>query len=79
MDKHYNSVAAGEGLRPFSEHCLIQQIAAALEKSASVNEEATDRRLASVAKVSSVRPEGWEILTLSRCNVSHFPSIITPV
>ena len=27
----------------------------------------------------SVRPEGWEKLTLNRCNFSHFLSIITPV
>jgi hypothetical protein len=54
MDKYYSGVEAGERSRPFSLTvlCLTQRIAKALEKSASENDEATDRRLASLTKVS---------------------------
>ena len=42
-----------------------------------------DRAMTDMASTNvlcpSVRPEGWEKLTLNRCNFSHFLSIITPV
>ena len=37
------------------------------------------RAVFALVTMTSVRSEGWEKLTLNRCNFSHFLSIITPV
>lgn len=52
MDSLYNRIGAGKRQRPSRLTSLTIQIAAALEKSTSENEETTDRRLCNLTKVS---------------------------